>query len=341
MLSAAFKPQAVSQTPAPPIGTAADPSGGTPTAGNSPAPDPIDAIAWADSTRVKPLLITPPNALVGQAGPLEVVMDTGESPTIAANVPKTLSFHVTNHSGEPFSGRITLLAPPGWQIAAPPTLGQHQFLAAYQGTLRADFSVRAPDGAARIDIANAVTLRFTPDSGAPPMEAEFVLLGASCWWTVGPFANFDGEGFDRSYPPEDRPGINESYISRSMQNARWEKRVYTENVLDLEALFRASSGVVYGQTILRSPTAREARLVANTNSGVKLWLNNALVLRRFHREPFRPLLGSGEWTADVTLNAGDNALLVKWVRGTEPFQFSLTVSDRQGRGLPEIGNTSW
>ncbi len=340
-LGIAFRPQAVSASPSPYVEATTDSSAGTPSGGAAPAPDLIDAIAWADSTRVKPLLITPPNALVGQAGFLEVVMDTGESPTVAINAPKTLSFYVTNHSAEPFSGRITLLAPPGWQIAAPPNMGQRQFLAARQGTLRADFSVRAPEGAARIDIANAVTLRFTPDDQTPPFEAEFVLIGANCWWTVGPFANFDGEGFDRAYAPEDRPGLHESYVSRSMQNARWEKRAYTEAVLDLEPQFRASSGVVYGQTVLRSPTTREARLVANTNSGVKLWLNGALVLRRFNREPFRPILGSGHWTADVTLNAGDNALLVKWVRGSEPFQFSLTVSDRFGRGLPEIGNTSW
>jgi ADP-ribosylglycohydrolase len=339
-----FKPQAVSQTPpAPPAGLTADPFADPIASGFSPAPapDPVDAIAWADSVRIRPLLITPPNALVGQAGPLDVIMDTGDSPTIAYNAPKTLSFLVTNHTNEAFSGRVTLLAPPGWQIAAPANIGQRQFIAARTGTLRADFSVRAPDSAARIDIANAVTLRFAPDNGNPPFEAEFVLLGAACWWTVGPFANFDGEGFDRSYAPEDRPGVNESYVSRSMQNARWEKRTYTESTLDLEALFKGSSGVCYGQTILRSPTGRDARLVANTNSGVKVWMNGALVLRRFNREPFRPLLGSGPWAADVTLRAGDNPLLLKWVRSTEPYEFSLTVSDRFGRGLPEIGNTTW
>jgi hypothetical protein len=126
-----------------------------------------------------------------------------------------------------------------------------------------------------------------------------------------------------------------------MQMARWEKRTFAESVLDLEPLFRGSSGVCYGQTILRSPVAREARLVANTNSGMKLWLNGALILRRFYRETFRPILGSGPWAADVTLRAGDNALMVKWVRGTESYAFSLTVSDRYGRGLPEIGNTLW
>ena len=65
------------------------------------------------------------------------------------------------------------------------------------------------------------------------------------------------------------------------------------------------------------------------------------MLRRFHRETFRPLLGDGPWAQEVTLRAGGNALLIKWVRGTEPYEFSLTVSDRSGRGLPEVGNTTW
>jgi ADP-ribosylglycohydrolase len=341
-----FTPQAVSMEPAPLalVGPNGAPlvTPGIDAAPTAPvAPDPVDAIAWADSTQIKPLLVTPPAALVGQAGPFEVIMDTHDSPTLAYNQQKTVSFTVYNRGAEPFNGRVLLLAPPGWQIGGPPNLGQRQFLAANTGILRADFILRAPDGQSRIEIANAVTLRFVPDAGGPPYEAEFVLLGAACWWTVGPFANFDGEGFDRSYLPEDRPSLGETYRSRSMQAIRWEKRTYSESAMDLEPLFSGGSGVCYGQTILRSPVAREARLVANTNSGVKVWLNGALILRRYHREPFRPLLGSGPWAADVHLQAGDNAVMVKWVRGAEPFCFSLTVSDRYGRGLPEIGNMSW
>jgi ADP-ribosylglycohydrolase len=306
----------------------------------APQPDPTSAIAWADNTQVKALLITPPNALVGQAGAFAVVMDTQDSPTLAYNQPKTLSFTISNTGATAFSGRVTLLAPPGWQISAPANLGQRQYIAAQTGILRIDFTIRAIENQARIDIANAITLRLTPEGGAP-VQAEFVLLGASCWWVVGPFANFDGEGFDRSYLPEDRPGLNETYFDRSGQKARWEKRTYPESVLDLEPVFRGSSGVCYGQTVLRSPTAREARIVANTNSGVKVWLNGALVFRRFNRETFRPTLGAGTWATDVILNAGDNPVMVKWVRSSEPFAFSLTVSDRYGRGLPEIGNTTW
>ena len=111
--------------------------------------------------------------------------------------------------------------------------------------------------------------------------------------------------------------------------------------MDLEAQFKTSSGVCYGQTNLNSRISREVRLVGNTNSGVKIWLNGVLVVRRMHREPFRPSLGSGPWTADVSLRAGDNPLMVKWVRSSEPYEFSLTISDRLGRGLPDVGNTNW
>src|SRR5262249_18967941 len=110
------------------------------------APDLAGAIAWADSTRGKPLLIIPPTALGSQAGPFEVIMDTGDSPTVAFNATKTLSFSVFNHGGEAFSGKITLLAPPGWQVTGPPNLGQRQYIAAHTGTFRADFTLRVTDG---------------------------------------------------------------------------------------------------------------------------------------------------------------------------------------------------
>jgi ADP-ribosylglycohydrolase len=304
-------------------------------------PDPVSAVAWADSSLVKPLLVTPPNAFFSKAGDIDVVMNAGESPTIAYNAIRTLTFTLLNRGSEPFSGRISLLAPLGWQVAGPPTLGQRQYLAAGTGSLRIDFNLRVNEGQGRVDIANALTIRLAPDSGDAVMEAEFMLLGASCWWTVGPFANFDGEGFDRSFTPEDRPALHESYVTRTSNAAQWERNTFPESSMDLETVFKTSSGVCYGQTNLRCTTARDARLVANTNSGVKIWMNGVLIMRRMHREPFRPMLGSGPWSTDITLRAGDNPIMVKWVRGSEPYEFSLTVSDRFGRGLPDVGNTSW
>ena len=108
------------------------------------APDPASAIAWADNTLVKPLLVTPPNALIGQSGDFEVVLDTGDAPAIAYNTPKLLSLAIFNR-GEAFSGRIALLAPPGWQVQAPAGLGQRQYIAAHTGMLRLEFTLAVPN----------------------------------------------------------------------------------------------------------------------------------------------------------------------------------------------------
>ncbi|HLJ54529.1 MAG TPA: ADP-ribosylglycohydrolase family protein [Chthonomonadaceae bacterium] len=305
------------------------------------APDPMSAIAWADSALVKPLLVTPTNAFVGQAGPFEIHLDTGDSPAVGFNQVKTLAVTVFNRGEEPFSGRLSLLAPPGWQVASPASFGQRQYVAAHTGTLRAEFRLQATEGQARIDIANSIAIRLTPDSGGAPAETQFVIMGAGCWWTVGTFANFDGEGFDRSYLPEDRPGLQESYVARTLQSVRWEKRTFPESVLDLEPIFRGSAGVCYGQTVLRSAYNREARLTAVSNNGVKVWMSGSLVMRRHQRTTFRPVLNEENWSADISLREGDNPIMVKWVRGSEPYQFSLTVSDRQGRALPDVGNTWW
>jgi hypothetical protein len=276
-----------------------------------------------------------------RSGMFEVIMETGDGPSIGFGQIKSLVFTIINRSDSGFTGGIQLLAPPGWLVGVQGGLGARQYIAGNGGILRVEFNLRIGDSPAKVDLANAIRLRLAPVSGAAPTEIQFLLLGASCWWFTGPFANFDGEGYDRSYTPEERSGLNEKYVSRMHQTVGWERRVFHESVLDLESIFKGSSGVYYGQTVLRSPDQRAARLVANTNTGVKLWLNGQLVLRRFHRETFRPVIGAGPWAVDVTLQSGDNRIMVKWIRGTEPYQFSLTVSDPEGRGVPEVGNTAW
>ncbi len=308
-----------------------------------PAPDPmtaiLSAVAWTDNTLVKPLLVTNPNAQIHTLNGYVVTLNC-DTPTIAYSQSKVVGISIRNTNSEPFVGKIALLAPGKWQVNTPSGLGQRQVITGSTGSFYGEFSLLVHEGVGRIEIANSLVVRFTPEQGEP-FSAEFLLLGASCWWTTGPFANFDGEGFDRTYLPEDRPGLHESYVSRTMHQVGWEKRVFAGSVIDVESLFRSSSGVCYGQTILRCPERTLARLVATTNNGVKVWLNGVPVLRRHHREVFRPHIGGGNWAVDVELMAGDNVVMVKWVRGNDPFQFSLTVSDRNGRGIPEINNTAW
>ncbi len=337
MAEALSIPQEEASTPKPEPATEPEP-----TSEPEPAPPPsiLDAIPWADNSLIKPLLVLNPNSQIHTAQDYQIVLNAGDSPAIGYGQYKLVSLSVQNRGGDPFVGTISLTAPHGWQVTTPQGLGQRQYMAAQGGSFYGEFTLFVTEDESKIEIANSLFARFKPEKG-DPFDAEFLLLGASCWWAVGPFANFDGEGFDRTYLPEERSGLHESYIARTMQQVRWEKYSFPETVLDLESLFRSSSGICYGQTILRSPTNCLARLMANTNSGVKVWLNGVLVFRRHHREVFRPLLGSGSWSVDVELKAGDNIVMVKWVRGSEPLSFSLTVSDRTGHSIPEIGNTSW
>ena len=218
----------------------------------------LDAIAWADSSRIKPLLVVNPNSQFHSVGGYQVVLNAGENSTIAYGQHKVLSLSIQNYGAEPFVGTISLLAPTGWKVTTPPSLGQRQYMAAESGGFQGEFSLFVPEGEGKIEIANALVVRLQPDN-AEALNAEFLLLGASCWWTVGPFANFDGEGFDRTYLPEERPGLHENYIARTQQQVRWERHTYPEAVLNLEPLFRNSSGVCYGQTILRSPSNQIGR----------------------------------------------------------------------------------
>lgn len=304
-----------------------------------PAPDVLSAIAWTDNALVKPLLVTNPNAQIHLVNGYQITLNC-DAPVIAYNQLKVVGISVRNSGKEAFMGKITLLAPSKWQAKAPTGVGQRQVIAAENGSFYGEFSLLVQEGAGRIETTNSLVLQLSPEQGEP-FSAEFLLIGAACWRTVGPFANYDGEGFDRTYLPEDRPGLHESYVTRAMQQATWEKRAFASAVLDIEPLFKGSSGVFYGQTILRCAESVPARLSAHTNSGVKVWLNNAPVLRRHHRETFRPNIGSGNWSADIDLKSGDNVVMVKWVRGSEPLQFSLTITDREERGLPDVSNTAW
>ena len=303
--------------------------------------DPSRAIAWADNSDVKRLLVTPSYSFSSTLGEMQIMVDAGESLAAAYGERKTVRVTVRNPGSVSFIGRIKITPPLGWQVMEPSSYGTRQVVAAGGGIFTADYGLMAAEKNAKIQGVNTLSVLLIPEQGDKILESNFSLIGSSCWWTTGPFPNYEEEGFDRAYPPEQNPDIFQLYISRTLQSIRWERRTFPELTLDLEPLFAGSSGVCYGQTILSSPAQRGARITANTNHGVKMWINGSLVLSRNDRQPFWPQPGSGPWAADVILSQGENQVLIKWVRGSDPYAFSLTVSDRDGRLLPDVCNTSW
>lgn len=302
--------------------------------------DVTQAIAWADNRLVKPLLVYPPYLMERRVGPYLLSLDAGEVLAVSHLQPKSFQLAIANQSQEPFIGKVQVMAPSGWQITMPPGFGSRQVIAP-QGRLQTTFTLAVPSGQGVIEIVNPLTIALLPESGEASLSAQFLVPGASCWWVVGTFENSETEGFDRVYAPESRPELYETYTGRLGQIVRWERRSFPELVLDLEPLFHGSPGVCYGQTTVYVPSERPARLVAATNSGVKVWLNGQRVLARFERRPFRPTSIGSVWGVDVLLRQGSNRVLVKWVRGKDPFAFALLFADQEGRLMPDVGNTKW
>jgi ADP-ribosylglycohydrolase len=302
-----------------------------------PAPPPVN---WLDNAQVKPLLVAPSSTAVYHTAPFEIVVDYGEGgPAIAANAATSFTVAIRNVGAAEFMGCVNLSAPPGWQVAVPGAQGQRQMLAP-GGMARYGFVVRAPENVP-LQPQNKVTLVLTPEN-APPTTCDIILLGGACWWWVGPFENRLEEGFYKAYEVEDRPGFDRDYLGRGAALIRWRKIAFKENVLLLEQeFFTGQPGVAYGVTTLHLPVPTEAKIVPHTNDGLRVWLNNRLLVQRHSHEPFRPTLGYGPSAVDVTLQAGDNRLMVKVIRCDAPAEFAFAVTDRDGKPLPDVGNTRW
>src|SRR5205085_35650 len=106
------------------------------------------------------------------------------------------------------------------------------------------------------------------------------LLGGSCWWFVGPFQNPVGEGFDRAYPVEDKPGLEEDYLGRTGALIKWQKTAFKETVMPLESIFTGVQGVAYGVTTLHVPTPTDAKiavLIGATSSDLISALSRQLI----------------------------------------------------------------
>ncbi len=297
-----------------------------------PAPKP--AYDWTANSLVKPLLAAPACSSTHHVGQFEVVVDYGEQgPAIIPNVATTLMMMVRNRGESPFVGNVQLSVPRGWEARVPGAQGQRQMLAA-GGMARYGFVVRAPE-AAPLEGRNDLALVLAPESG-PPTTVSFSLLGGSGWYVVGPFKNQMDDGFERAFEPEDKPGLDCTYLGRAGGLVRWARHAFKETVMDVEPLFEGHPGVLYARTRFHVPTITDCRIVLHTNDGGKVWLNSRMVLQRHWHAPFRPTLGEGACMVDVTLRAGDNDLMLKVVRCAEPAELALMVVDRKGKPLESV-----
>lgn len=272
-----------------------------------------------------------------RAGSLEVRLDMGpEGPAVSPGKARSLVVEMRNPGARTFEGSVRLEGAEGWRLAVPGA--QSPGVSIPPGKrVRLGYALQPPDDCT--DAANAVRLVLEGRSGrAHVLRVPFVPAG--CWWVVGPLKNEFGGGFERGYPVEPGLKLDDQYLGRGDGLVGWQRMAFAESVLEIEPVFSGLPGVAYLYTVLRWPADQDIRLIAHTNDGMRIWLNERLVYQIHDHGDFRPSLCSGPGAA-VKLRSGENRLLVKVVRCDRPASLALSLVDLDGAPLVQWGNHRW
>ncbi|GAB6186980.1 hypothetical protein [Thermopirellula anaerolimosa] len=161
------------------------------------------------------------------------------------------------------------------------------------------------------------------------------------WHVVGPFDNTNDSGFDRVYPPEERPGRPDLSASFSGKhgNVAWREYVSHDEVglIDLNAAVGEEKGVVaYAAATVISDAAQSAQIRVSTPNSFKLWVNGeAIASYHVYHSGFEP----DQYTVPCRLNQGENLIFIKVCQNEQtqdwakPWAFQLRVCDALGGGV--------
>ena len=158
-------------------------------------------------------------------------------------------------------------------------------------------------------------------------------IAENAWWTLGPFDNTDGSGYNTTYIPEDTTQIDTATKYEGIDGqVRWQKS--DDRTLDgYIGLGRDIDwGVAYAFATVVSPDERKVQLRFDSDDQGKVWLNGEEVFAN---------TGSHSATIDrytipVTLKSGENSILVKVCEEEEGWGFYLRITDTDGKPFNDL-----
>lgn len=130
----------------------------------------------------------------------------------------------------------------------------------------------------------------------------------AAWLVAGPYTqqgkNFNGL-FDFAFPPEAQgaPGVDWVQLPVNNRDNPW--------IFDLGKALGGGNRCAYVKTIVSSETQQTTRLELGSDDAVKVWLNGTLV----HSNLVNRAVAPAQDTVEVTLNQGENTLMLKVVQG--------------------------
>jgi hypothetical protein len=156
-------------------------------------------------------------------------------------------------------------------------------------------------------------------------------LAVRAWMVVGPFPN----EFDTDFGPETTVEFGKKYAVRGRDEPAGWKQVVGDasGFVDFTKCFDPHDNVcAYAAGYVECPDARQARLSAGSDDGVKIWLNGKLVVSNNVARGASP----GQEKADVQLVRGRNEVLIKITQGMGGWGFYFDLLGPDGKPLSDV-----
>jgi HEAT repeat protein len=156
-------------------------------------------------------------------------------------------------------------------------------------------------------------------------QAERVEDFITVWQMAGAYTEIDQGGplFDTAFAPE---WAGNKVAWRPLPSGTQAARPW---MLDLLAALTGERRVAYARTWIHSDKPQTARIEFGTDDGNKLWFNGKIV----HEANRGGAAVPGDFKAPVQLRQGWNALLLKVIQDTGPWEFCLRLRTAEGGKL--------
>jgi hypothetical protein len=160
--------------------------------------------------------------------------------------------------------------------------------------------------------------------GLVPAERKFI----TSWNLIGPFDAPDMDSLTVAYPPERETSMDKKYPGTGGAEVAWKKvETLASGFLSLNELVKPNEQVVvYALAYVYAPKAMAASLLAGSDDGIRVWLNDALV----HSNPAYRAASPDLDRVAVNLKAGWNKVLVKVLQGAGGFGLYVRFADPSG-----------
>ena len=279
-----------------------------------------DALHADDSIRA--LWTTPATRVSFSLGTFDAAIDYGEGPVAVPETSRQIQTLLTNTTPVAQTVHCAITVPVGWKAPTEQTVE----IPAH-GERSVDWTLPIP-ASSRLENSNGLFLQISAPQQVAQLSAPVPLIGARRVRFSEPYSlssTTNAELLEHTFAPEKSSG---DLLRADARPGQWTIRSVSGHDLGLVDLVPAGQ-VIYVQAFVESTTERQVILGLPTTGSVKSWVNGERVHNLVEVERFRPHSHKTQPYSEVSLKAGSNEILMKFIRtaDTSTFDAHLILLD--------------